>query len=102
MNRYECGFAAVNNGKHCVINGHCVVCKEKENMSIDDMWPEIINQKPRMITLRITEGERLRLLFELNSSREVCENDPENFGDDLDEINLLIAKLQDNDHSQYN
>lgn len=23
-----CGFAAVNNGKHCVINGHCIVCKK--------------------------------------------------------------------------
>lgn len=23
-----CGFAAVNNGKHCNINGHCVVCKK--------------------------------------------------------------------------
>lgn len=23
---YPCGFAAVNNGKHCIINGHCVVC----------------------------------------------------------------------------
>lgn len=26
--KYICGFAAVNNGKHCNINGHCVVCKE--------------------------------------------------------------------------
>lgn len=26
----KCGFAAVNNGKHCIINGHCVVCKEIE------------------------------------------------------------------------
>lgn len=25
--KYICGFAAVNNGKHCMINGHCVVCK---------------------------------------------------------------------------
>ena len=25
--RYECGFYAVNQ-KHCVINGHCAVCKE--------------------------------------------------------------------------
>lgn len=28
---YECGFAVVNNGKHCMINGHCVICKLKEN-----------------------------------------------------------------------
>jgi len=26
--KVECGFAAVNNGKHCIINGHCVVCKK--------------------------------------------------------------------------
>ena len=25
----ECGFAATNNGNHCVINGHCAVCKRK-------------------------------------------------------------------------
>lgn len=30
MTNYICGFAAVNNGEHCVINGHCVVCKEKQ------------------------------------------------------------------------
>lgn len=50
-----------------------------------------------MIVLKITEKERLRLLFELNSAREVCEGSPEDFGDDLDEIKLLIAKLQDHD-----
>lgn len=26
---YICGFYAVN-GKHCIINGHCVVCREGE------------------------------------------------------------------------
>lgn len=26
MSTFVCGFAAVNNGKHCMINGHCVVC----------------------------------------------------------------------------
>lgn len=25
---YICGFAAVNNGKHCIINNHCIVCKK--------------------------------------------------------------------------
>jgi len=29
---YICGFAAVNNGKHCWINGHCVVCKTIETI----------------------------------------------------------------------
>lgn len=28
MEKLECGFAAVNDGKHCVINGRCVVCRE--------------------------------------------------------------------------
>lgn len=28
---YVCGFYAVN-GKHCWINGHCVVCKETEGL----------------------------------------------------------------------
>lgn len=31
MITYVCGFAAVNNGKHCIINGHCVVCKAVQN-----------------------------------------------------------------------
>lgn len=25
----ECGFAAVNKGIHCIINGHCVVCRKE-------------------------------------------------------------------------
>ena len=25
---YTCGFATVNNGKHCVLNGHCIVCRD--------------------------------------------------------------------------
>lgn len=32
MIEYECGFAAVNDGEHCYINGHCVVCKEEEKV----------------------------------------------------------------------
>lgn len=28
QNDIVCGFAVVNNGKHCVINGHCAVCRE--------------------------------------------------------------------------
>lgn len=55
-----------------------------------------------MITLQITEKERLRLLFELQSAREVCEGSPEDFGDDLDEIMLLMAKLQDHDSDTNN
>lgn len=27
---YICGFAAVNNGKHCIINGHCIVCRKEQ------------------------------------------------------------------------
>lgn len=26
---YICGFAVVNKGKHCWINGHCAICKIK-------------------------------------------------------------------------
>ena len=26
--KYVCGFAAVNKGKHCWINGECVVCHD--------------------------------------------------------------------------
>lgn len=25
-----CGYAVVNNGRHCNINGHCVVCNAKQ------------------------------------------------------------------------
>lgn len=25
-----CGFAAINDGNHCWINGHCVVCLEPQ------------------------------------------------------------------------
>lgn len=28
---YECGFAAVNKGKHCWINNKCVVCRVAQN-----------------------------------------------------------------------
>jgi hypothetical protein len=27
---YPCGFALVNNGKHCVIFGRCVVCRKEQ------------------------------------------------------------------------
>lgn len=32
IRKYICGFAAVNGGKHCIINGHCVVCKVTESI----------------------------------------------------------------------
>ena len=29
---YPCGFAEVNNGKHCIVNNNkCVVCGEKDD-----------------------------------------------------------------------
>jgi hypothetical protein len=29
-----CGFAAVNQGKHCVIGDHCVVCRAPATMEL--------------------------------------------------------------------
>lgn len=55
-----------------------------------------------MITIKLTENERLRLLFELQSAREICEESPDDFSDDLDEIKLLMAKLQDSDQGTNN
>lgn len=36
--KYPCGFYELN-GKHCVINGHCVVCKVEVNLLITD-WQD--------------------------------------------------------------
>lgn len=30
MMQNNCGFALVNKGKHCVLNGHCIVCSKEE------------------------------------------------------------------------
>lgn len=34
--KYVCGFAVVNKGKHCWINGYCVVCNLQQK-TIDNI-----------------------------------------------------------------
>lgn len=34
MDKVECGFAAVNDGKHCVIGSQCIVCHQPATLEL--------------------------------------------------------------------
>lgn len=72
----------------------------------DDMWPEQSAPAPRTFTIKLTNKERLAILFELNGALETVNaslaTGDSSFAGEDEMLMLLIAKLQDNDNSTNN
>lgn len=53
---YECGFFAVNK-VHCWINGHCTVCKVKNENYKPKLVGKVIRKNAEIITLFKVDGK---------------------------------------------